>query len=262
MGNKNKYKQVAAFLIQHAVGISSMELAELVNREYGTSFTTEDMQNFKKARKIRTGVRGGYSDTFPKEIAEYIKANYVGIGHKQQAEILRQKFGREYTPQQIKSFYANHNLDSGLTGQFKPGHEPANKGKKVVSHPNTVATQFKKGNRPHNALEVGAEIIRTDGYHQTKIAEPNVWRLTHLMVWEAIYGEIPDGMYVEFKDGNRDNLEPDNLFLITKAEHMEMNRNNSALRSDIPEYTEVGAAVAKLRCRARDIRREKRNHGN
>ena len=258
MGNKNKYRQVEQFLIEHAGGVSSKELAELVNSQYGTEFTVADMQQFKKARKITSGVRGGYSDIFPREIAEYIKANYVGVGYKQQAQNLLREFGKEYEPKQIKAFYKNHNLDSGLTGRFTPGHEPQNKGKKVGSHPNSVATQFKKGNKPHNALAVGSEVIRTDGYHQTKIAEPNVWRLTHLLMWEQAYGEIPKGMLVEFKDGNRDNIEPTNLILLTKQEHIEMNRKNSALRSAIPECTEVGATIAKLRCRARERNKRKK----
>lgn len=258
MGNKNKYRNVEGFLMEHAVGISSRELADLVNREYGTQFTAVDMQQFKKARKIKSGTRGGYSDTFPKEVAEYIKANYEGVGHKQQAENLRREFGKEYTPGQIKSFYANHKLDSGLNGRFEPGHEPQNKGKKMGSHPNSVATQFQKGSKPHNTLPVGTEVIRTDGYHQTKIAEPDVWRLTHLLVWERAYGEIPEGMLVEFKDGNRDNIEPGNLFLLTKAEHLEMNRNQSALRFAIPEYTEVGASIAKIRCKARERKKAKK----
>jgi len=258
MGNKNKYREVEGFLMEHAVGISSRELADLVNREYGTRFTTADMQQFKKARKIKSGTRGGYSDAFPMEVAEYIKANYVGIGHKQQVENLRREFGKEYTPQQIKSFYANHKLDSGLSGRFEPGHEPQNKGKKIGSHPNSVATQFQKGHKPHNTLAVGSEVIRTDGYHQTKIAEPNEWRLTHLLIWEQTHGEIAEGMFVEFKDGNRDNIEPGNLFLLTKAEHMEMNRKQSALRSDIPEYTEAGAVIAKLRCKARERKKAKK----
>lgn len=254
MGNKNKYKQVEEFLIQHAVGISSAELAELVNRDYGTQFSAKEMQQFKKARKITSGVRGGYSETFPKEIADFIKSNYVGIGHRQQADIIRDLFGKEYTPQQIKSFYKNHNLNSGLTGRFQKGQVPVNKGKKVGSHPNSVSTQFKKGDRPHNTLEVGDEVTRTDRYHQTKIAEPNIWRLTHLLVWEKTYGEIPEGMYVEFKDGDRDNLNSENLFLLTKKEHLEMNRRG--LRSSIPEYTEAGAMVVRVRCRARERKKK------
>lgn len=252
MANKNKYKQVETFLIANAVGRTSQELAELVNREYGTSFTKEEMQQFKKARKIKSGARVKYSDTFPEEVAEYIKANYVGIGHKQQAENIKKKFGKEYTPQQIKSFYANNGLNSGLTGHFIPGQPSHNKGKKCKTVGNMAKTQFKKGNRPHNALPVGTEIVRTDGYHQTKIAEPDVWKLTHLLVWEENYGEIPEGMLIEFKDCNRDNVSLSNLFMVSRAEHAEMNRNNCALRSQIPELTEVGSVVARVRVKARE----------
>ena len=251
MANKNKYKLVSDFLIEHAQGISSKELADLVNQKYGTQFTTAEMQAFKKARKITSGARGGYSNTFPREVAEYIKKNYKGVGYKQQVVALKEKFGRDYTSQQIKSFYKNHNLDSGLTGHFQRGIEPHNKGKKVGSHPNSIATQFKKGGKPHNTLPVGSEVVRTDGYHQTKIAEPDIWKLTHLLVWENTYGEIPEGMLVEFKDGNRDNTTLENLFMVSKAEHIEMNRKHNALRSQVPELTEIGATVAKIRVKAR-----------
>ena len=39
MANKNKYKKEEAFIIAHAAGISSKELADLVNKEYGTAYT-------------------------------------------------------------------------------------------------------------------------------------------------------------------------------------------------------------------------------
>ncbi len=252
MANKKKYKKVEAFLIKNASGISSKELADLVNKEYGTNFNTADMQGFKKRRKIKSGVRGGYSDVFPKEITEYIKTHYVGVGYRQQVENLRREFGKEYTVGQIGSFYKNHNLKCGLTGYFIPGHVPANKGEKGKCHPNARQTQFKKGSKPHNTLPVGSEVVRTDGYHKTKIAEPNVWKLTHLLVWEKTYGKIPEGMLIEFKDGNRGNTNPDNLMMVSKKEHVEMNRNNCALRSQMPELTEIGAMVAKIRVQARE----------
>lgn len=250
MANKNKYKKVEGFLIENAIGRTSQELADLVNGKYGTEYTKEEMQAFKKARKIKSGAKVKYSETFPEEIAEYIKKNYIGIGHKRQTEILKEKFGREYTSQQIKAFYKNHKLNSGLTGYFLPGHEPLNKGKPGKTTGNMAKTQFKKGNRPHNTVEVGTEVIRSDGYHATKIAEPNKWRLTHNLLWEEVYGDMPEGMMIDFKDGNRDNITISNLIMVSKAEHLEMNRNGCALRSQIPELTEIGATVAKIRVKA------------
>ena len=50
---------------------------------------------------------------------------------------------------------------------------------------------------------------------------------------------------MSFKDGNRDNLNLSNLFLETLQEHLEMNRRG--YRSEIPEITEAGLNIAKLR---------------
>lgn len=258
MSNKNKYKLVEQFLIKNVVGRSSAELAELVNKEYGTAFTSKEMQQFKKARKITAGKYTRYSDTFPREVAEYIKANHKGVGHKQQAENLRCIFGREYTVAQIKGFYRNNRLNSGLTGRFEPGHIPANKGKHVETKGRMAETQFKKGNKPHNLEPVGTTVVRTDGYLRTKIAEPNVWKLTHLIEWEKHYGPKPEDMLLEFRDGDRHNCSIDNLRLVTKQEHVEMNRNNSALRSRVPELSDAGYKVAQIRIAAREHRKTKR----
>ena len=261
MGNKNKYKKEEAFIIAHAEGVSSRELADLVNAEYGTSYTPEEMQQFKHNRKIKSGYRGNFDPVFPKEVEKYIKSHYIGVSRKEQVENIRREFGIEYTPNQIKRFNATHGLNSGLTGRFELGHISHNKGKHTPTVGRMAETQFKKGNRPHNAEPVGTIVTRDDGYKQKKVAEPNKWRLLHLLVWEERYGKIPEGMNVEFKDRNRGNTDINNLFLVTRQEHIEMNRNNSALRSNMPEYTEVGHTVAKVRIAARAARKSKAGAG-
>lgn len=160
--------------------------------------------------------------------------------------------------QQIRSFYRNRHLDSELKGNlFVRGQESHNKGKKMPPHvyEKAKATMFKKGNRPHNAVPIGTEVIRDDGYHQTKVGEPNKWILTHILIWQQAYGDVPEGCLVSFKDGNRDHIELSNLFMETRAEHADMNR--LGLRSSIPEYTEAGLNVAKLRCATFSRKRKK-----
>ena len=260
MANKNKYRREEAFIIAHAQGISSKELADLVNREYGTAYTAEKMQNFKKARKIKSGYHGTFNPVFAREVEEYIKSHYEGVGRKEQIENVRREFGIEYTTSQMKSFYGNHRLNSGVTGHFEPGHIPANKGKKVKTVGRMAENQFKAGNRPHNTVPVGTVVTRTDGYKQKKIAEPNVWRLLHILVWEEHYGTVPDGMFVEFKDMNRENTDINNLFLATPKEHLEMNRQNSTLRSHIPEFTQAGHTVAKIRIVARERQKKRKSN--
>lgn len=39
-----------------------------------------------------------------------------------------------------------------------------------------------------------------------------------VLVWTAFVGEIPDGYWVQYKDGNRRNLSVDNLYLKSNSE--------------------------------------------
>ncbi len=223
------------------------ELTKQVNKRFGTHMNPKAMGSLKKRYGFSGGPRAKvYHPDWPKEICDFIKANYKGTGHKAMAEKVAAEFGKQYTAAQIKGFYARNKLNSGLTGRWVKGQPSHNKGVPMSkkAYERCKGTMFKKGNRPHNALPVGTEVVRDDGYHQTKIAEPNKWMLTHLLMWQQAYGDIPEDCHISFKDGNRDHIELSNLFLETKEEHLEMNRRG--LRSSIPEYTEAGLNLAKL----------------
>jgi hypothetical protein len=43
--------------------------------------------------------------------------------------------------------------------------------------------------------------------------------LAHRLVWQHLYGDIPDGLLVNHKDGNKSNNRPDNLELATYSEN-------------------------------------------
>lgn len=187
-----------------------------------------------------------YSKVFPEDICHFIEGNYKGTGHKQMAELIKENFGQEYTSQQIKSYYKNHNLNSGLTGHFVKGQPSHNKGVKMSPevYEKAKATMFKPGSRPHNTNEVGDIVLASVGYYKVKVAEPDVWEFCHIREWQQAHGEVPEGMMVSFKDGNRENWHLDNLMLITKGENAVMNTLH--LRFDRAEATESGLLVAKL----------------
>jgi hypothetical protein len=69
----------------------------------------------------------------------------------------------------------------------------------------------------HFVLPVGAERVWA-GVTRVKIAEPNVWRVKHRLIWEAAHGPIPKGSTVWFADGDWSNFSLDNLILITLQE--------------------------------------------
>lgn len=252
-------KEIQEFIKNNVRGVSSEELAEMVNLQFGTSFTQKQIQAYKKNHKLQSGRpterKTFYSDTYPKEIADFIHANYKGVGPKEMSEILNREFGRNYTQQQITGYYKNHKLNSGLDGRFKKGQESWIKGKKGIRFEGSEKGWFKKGERPVNVRPVGSERVNVYGYVEIKVAEPNIWRLKQCVVWEQHHGQIPEGHKIIFLDGNKENLDISNLEMITNDEMLEMNRKG--LRYDEAELTKTGVLIAKVNRAA-----EKRKRGN
>lgn len=102
-------------------------------------------------------------------------------------------------------------------GQFKKGHIPKNKGKRWDEYlskekqESVRKTCFKKGQMPKNHKPVGYERKTRDGYWEVKVAEPNVFKAKHRILWEQHHGPIPKGVNIVFIDGNPDNITISNL---------------------------------------------------
>lgn len=254
----NRYPEgMVDWIKDNYINLTLPELTEICNATFGTNMNKKAMSSLKKRYKLTGAPKAkAYSKIFPKEICGFIEANYRGTGHQQMADLIKNRFGREYTKQQIKSYYANHNLNSGRSGHFVKGQPSHNKGVKMSPevYEKIKATMFKPGSRPHNANEVGDIVLATTGYYKIKVAEPNVWEFCHIRAWQQAHGVVPEGMMVSFKDGNRENWSLENLMLITKGENATI--NNMHLRYDRAELTESGLLVAKIK-QAEKTRREK-----
>ena len=138
--------------------------------------------------------------------------------------------------------------------QFKKGLIPWNKGKKLGKEwgLKTKATQFQKGNKPHNHKQVGSTRYSKDGYHETKVAEPRYWKQTHIILWETMHGPVPASHMIIFADGNKKNLQPENLKMIKRSENM--------LRNTIHRYPpEVKSAIHTLSKLKRTIHAKEQN---
>lgn len=180
----------------------------------------------------------------------YLKKIYKGRFVKEITKMINEKFNENHNEGEIERTKQKLGLRSGVNCVFEKGHVPANKGKKWNEYmteeqqEKARKTCFKKGNVPKQHREVGEERITIDGYLEIKVAEPNKWALKHRLVYEEAYGKIPKGMNLMFADGNKLNLELDNLLLVTDNELLKMNRNN-LIKKD-KDLTKSGLALTKL----------------
>ena len=182
---------------------------------------------------------------YSEEKVKFLKDNVKGISLKELTTRFNKKFECNLSEEIIARMKRKLKLTSGIDTRFKKGQVSWNKGRKMSpeQYEKCKKTMFQKGNLS-NARPVGDERIDVDGYTYIKTKQPNKWELKHRVLWEEKYGTIPKGYNLIFADGNRQNLDLDNLILISNAELFIINQNG--LYKQDKELTKTGANIAKL----------------
>ena len=168
---------------------------------------------------------------FTDEQVEFLRKEYKGRSVTELRTVFNEEYGTGMTHGQIRTAVHNRGITSGRTGCFEKGHKSWNSGTKGLTSANK--TSFKKGSTPPNRKPLGAErICSKDGYILVKVAEydPHTcfstrWKHKHVHIWERDHGPVPDGMVVAFRDGDKLNVEPENLMLISRAELLRLNKH-------------------------------------
>jgi len=155
-----------------------------------------------------------YPNNSAKKIAAVLETGDYVIYKK--AERLGLKKSPEYL-EKLNKEMGEQLTRSGTQSRFQKGQKPWCYGKKIGTRGRAGETQCKKGQMPHNHLEVG-EIRKPGGYWKIKIAEPNIWEFLHIHLWKKAHGEVPEGMCIVFKDKNVDNCTIENLDCLTRGE--------------------------------------------
>lgn len=183
---------------------------------------------------------------YSEEKVKFLKDNVKGISLIELTNRFNEEFNSNLSTDEISRMKRNLKLTSGIDTRFKKGETSWNKGKKMKAetYEKCKKTMFQKGNKTYNTRTVGTERIDVDGYTYIKIAEPNKWKLKHRVIWEEKYGTIPKGYNLIFLDGNKQNLDLDNLILVSNSELFILNKKR--LIKEDKELTKSGVAVAKV----------------
>lgn len=216
MGNNTTRDRVLAYVQEHAKGKGAAELAEMTNRELGTSFTAKQMKAFKQRHGIKSGIRPKPPTPFTQEMRAYIFANCAGVSWRDMAEIVNKLFETDIPAEKFRWFYQNNKLKSGI-------HTSGNK-----AAPGEVSK--KKNDYQYIKMEDGS------------------WRLYHHVLWEQANGPIPPGYMLTFIDGDIQNVDLSNLELVSRKELFLLAKDN--LRFGVPELNKVGILIAKVRAAA------------
>jgi hypothetical protein len=152
----------------------------------------------------------------PEEI-QFIKDNIAGRTHAELLELFNRRFKTCITKKAMHGFLHRHKL---------------------------------KNDRYNPPCQIGSEYVHK-GYVLTKIAEPNVWKEKHILIWEAANGPVTKGHVVIFADGNRRNFAPDNLLMVSHRELAAMNKKHLIFPD--ADMTKAGLLIAKIIIRTNDF---------
>lgn len=187
----------------------------------------------------------------PDELA-FIQVNAT-LSRAALTQLFNATFNRDIAVDNIKALCTRKGWKTGRDGRFPKGSVPPNKGTKGLTGANSGS--FKKGQQSHTKKPIGYERITVDGYVEVKVAEPNKFRVKHHIIFEQHFGAIPAGHVVKFKDGNPQNLDIDNLVLMSRGELAVLNHLYDHKNSP-DEAKPVLITLAKVKAKIGTIKRK------
>lgn len=192
------------------------------------------VQRFRFTPEQIAEIKRDYATTLNQDLADRFGCSIHSIENK--GFELKLKKDKEFIRKVAKdNFTEDHPVRKHW---IKKGTPPPNKGKKQKEYMSkeaierTKATRFQKGSIPPNSVPVGYERIDKEGYIYIKVKGKRKLVLKHRYIWEQHFGPIPKGNNIQFKDGNRQNCDIENLYMISRSEQM---KNENSGSKNLPD---------------------------
>lgn len=182
----------------------------------------------------------------------YLKEVVPGHTRIEILALMNERFDNQFTLGQVVGAMKRRKLKNGFSGRFEKGYTSTLKGTKGVLKAHSGS--FQKGKSPINRRPVGSERFNTYGYCEIKVAEPNVWRHKHRVIWEQHHGPLPKGHMVIFANGDRTDISIENLILVDRKTLITMNREKLIMPD--AELTKAGVTIAKVISKTYDLSKQ------
>lgn len=192
-----------------------------INTRYDPDFTSLQLSVLKRSMGLKAN---RYTNgLFNREEYDYFVSIVDGRETKEIAEKINERFGTNYTRQQIRTYMNNHGFKNNVNRQFKQGHTPHNEGMRWEEYmdPDTIAENKK---RLQKIAKTGIRSVppgyisrRGSGYQYVK-TEEGTWRRYDYCVWEKHNGPLGENETIVHLDGDKDNVDLDNMAKVDMAD--------------------------------------------
>lgn len=204
-------KEIRQFIEEHYSKLNASELAEAVADKFDYHITVPSLRCFAS----RNGIRKYQMFTVQQE--QWLKENANKYKNSiLLADAFNEKFGTSKNPNNI-----NHKLHR-IMPDFRfswSGGRKKGEGSSVTAKP--VGTEVFKGG--YWWVKVNDVPLPKNYNSQDRLKN---WKQKHRLIWESEHGKIPKGYVITFLDGDTNNCEMDNLYLIPRKIQTTMIRNN------------------------------------
>lgn len=222
------------FLAKACLTLSRAGVTKAFNERFQTALSVGQIRHVMSTHNI-SNCKTPFAAVYTNEHITFLKKFYPLESREKLTVRFNIAFALDKNVDQIVAVLKRHNIKSGRNGGSTGYHK----------------NQFQKGMVAHNKKPLGSERTRKTSYTEIKVAEPDVWEAKQRLIWVAHFGPIPDGHMVRFKDSDKANFDPDNLFTVSNSEHQRLNL--AKFKDAWPEHKDTIILIAKVDSKSAEL---------